>query len=141
MVHALTETWRVLKPEGYLLDLRPISIDVPLFILTGSGWQPAGLPDQSPDRIDDIACDGALRSMVRGGLFKPVKRKYFDVNNYWNSLRAFKADIDDRWQDNILVSQEIWREARRLYKSGSGKRRVRIPFRKKISVYQKCNPK
>jgi uncharacterized protein YeeX (DUF496 family) len=137
MVHALEETCRVLKPDGILIDLRPISVDVPLLILTASGWKSAGIPDQSPDRVHDLAADHALRIVLQDGLFTRVKRKYFDVNNYWNSLKALKEDIEDRWKDDVIVSTEIWQEARILFKNGSGQKRVRFPFRKKISVYQK----
>ena len=137
MVYALKETWRVLRPSGTLIDLRPLSIDVPLLILTNAGWKSAGLPDQSQDRVHDNAADRAMRAVVHDGLFSRTKRKYFDVNNFWNSLAALKEDVEERWKEDVIVPKGIWREARLLYKNGSGKQRVRIAFRKKISVYQK----
>jgi hypothetical protein len=137
MVHALKEAWRVLRTGGVLVDLRPISVDVPLLIRTVAGWKSAGIPDQSPDRLHDVAADLALRLVVYDGLFIRVKRKYFEVNNYWNTLKDLKEDVDDRWKDDIILSKEIWQQARHLFKNGSGRRRVRFPFRKKIGVYQK----
>jgi len=139
MVHALKETWRVLKPSGIVIDLRPISLDTPLLILTKTGWKPAGYPDQSPDRIHDIAADRTMRIVVKGGMFTSVKRQYFEINYYWNNLNELKTDIEARWADDVIVSKEIWRQAHLLFKNGSGERRVRVPFRKKISVYQKNN--
>jgi hypothetical protein len=137
MVHALQETWRVLQSSGVIIDLRPISVDVPLLILTDSGWQSAGLPDQSPDRVHDIAADQALRIVIQDELYIKVRRRYFDINYYWNNLKELETDIEDRWKDDIVISKEIWQQAKLLFKNGRGEQRVRFPFRKKITVYQK----
>lgn len=137
MVHALQEVWRVLKPLGMVIDLRPISVDVPLWILTLSGWKSAGLVDQLPDRIYDIAADRAMRSMVHAGLLIRLQQKYFGINYYWNNLKDLKTDIEGRWKEDLIISKEVWRQARLLFKNGSGLRRIRIHFRKKITVYQK----
>lgn len=137
MVHALHETWRVLKPGGFLIDLRPISIDVPLYVLTDDGWKTTGMPDQSPDRVLDLAADRAIRYLVGDGSLILVKRRYFTVSHYWNTLTALKQDVEEFWKEDVIISKEIWQQARQLYKSGHGKRRLRFPFRKKISLYQK----
>lgn len=137
MVHALRETWRVLKPGGFLVDLRPISIDVPLYVLTDDGWKTTGMPDQSPDRVHDFAADQAMRVLVDDGKLILVKRRYFSVSHYWNTYRALKQDVEEYWKEDVIISPEIWQQARLLYKSGRGKRRLRFPFRKKISLYQK----
>ncbi len=137
MVHALKEAWRVLKQEGILIDLRPIAVDTPLLILTRAGWQPAGMPDQSPDRIHDNASDRAMRSAVADQMFIKLKQSYFNINYYWNDVDECKADIHNRWKEDILVPDETWQMARSLFTQGDGPRRVRFPFRKKITIYQK----
>ena len=95
MVHALKEVWRVLKPGGVLIDLRPISVDVPLFILTTTGWKSAGLPDQSPDRIHDLAANRTIRNVVNDGLFIRLKQEYFDTKYYWKNLKELKSDVEN----------------------------------------------
>jgi hypothetical protein len=137
MVHALKEIWRVLKLAGFAIDLRPISVDTPLLILTGSGWVPAGRPDQSPERGLDIAADKSMQVVVNQGLFARVRQKYFETNYYWNSLEDFQRDIDERWKDEIIISNETWQNARILFNDGNGDNRIRFPFRKKITLYQK----
>lgn len=136
-MHALAESWRVLKPRGLLVDLRPISVDVPLMVLTHAGWMPAGLPDQSPDRVYDHACDRALRQVVREGRFARLSRRYFYSHNYWNNIEGLQEEMDGRWKGDILVAQDTWEQAQRLFAQGRGENRVQIAFRKKIGVYQK----
>jgi hypothetical protein len=141
MVHALKEVWRVLKPGGVLIDLRPISVDVPLFILTTTGWKSAGLPDQSPDRIHDLAANRAIRNVVNDGLFIRLKQEYFATKYYWKNLKELKSDVENYWKEDIIVSKEIWQRARLLYTSGSGQRRILFPLRRKLIVYQKRDHK
>ncbi len=137
MVHALKEVWRVLKPGGVLIDLRPISVDVPLFILTTTGWKSAGLPDQSPDRIHDLAANRTIRNVVNDGLFIGLKQEYFTTKYYWKNLKELKSDVENYWKEDVIVSKEIWQHARLLYTSGSGQRRILFPLRRKLIVYQK----
>jgi hypothetical protein len=137
MVHALKEAWRVVKPAGVIIDLRPISIDTPLLILTASGWESAGLPDQGPDRVHDNASNGSIRKLVKARLFLKLRQRYFDVSHYWNNLEELEMDIEERWKDDVIISSEIWQRARLLCKTGKAEKRVRFPFRKKITLYQK----
>ena len=141
MVHALKEVWRVLKPGGVLIDLRPISVDVPLFILTTTGWKSAGLPDQSPDRIHDLAANRTIRNVVNNGLFIRLKQEYFTTKYYWKNLKELKSDVENYWKEDVIVSKEIWQQARLLYTSGSGQRRILFPLRRKLIVYQKRDHK
>jgi hypothetical protein len=137
MVHALGEVWRVLKPAGIVIDLRPICVDLPILILTVTGWKSAGPVDNSPDRVHDIAANRAIRTVVHDHLFIRLKQEYFNVDYYWNNPKELKMDAEGRWKDDVLISKEIWRQARLLFKNGSGERRVRIPFRVKLTAYQK----
>ena len=137
MVHALKEAWRVLKPGGTLIDLRPISVDVPLFILTDAGWKSAGCPSQSPDRVHDQAANRAIRNVIRDGRFSKVKQVYFVTKNYWNTVEELQADVDESWKDDIIVTEEIWQEARRLFELGSSQRRILFPIRRKLTIYRR----
>jgi hypothetical protein len=137
MVHALREAWRVLKPGGILIDLRPISVDVPLLILTNAGWKPAGCPSQRPDRVHDLAANRAIRNVIREGRFSKVKQVYFVTNYYWNNMEELQADVDESWKDDIIVTEEIWQEAHRLFKLGRNQRRILFPIHRKLTTYLK----
>ena len=136
-MHALKEALRVLRAGGTLIDLRPISMDVPILILTSSGWESAGLPSQSPDRVHDLVANRAIRDVVREGLLDKLKQVYFVTNYYWNEIKELQSDVDECWKEDVIVTKEIWQKARRLFKRGSGLRRILFPLRRKITVYRK----
>ncbi len=64
MVHALQEAWRVLLPNGIMIDLRPRSDNMPLEILHKDGIDSAGLVDMSPGLADDQAADEAIATLL-----------------------------------------------------------------------------
>ena len=137
MVHALREVWRILIPHGIIIDLRPICVDVPLLILTSDGWKSAGLVDRGLERVNDIASDRALRIMIHDGLFKRIKREYFNFNYYWNNLNDLKTDVEGSWKEDVILSKKNWQRARQLFINGIEKNRIRIPIRMKIDKFQK----
>jgi hypothetical protein len=126
MVHALQEAWRVLVSRGILIDLRPLCVDVPLEIVTPSGSESAGFVDMSPEIAKDISSDAAIQAVVRDGLYKKMKQEYFDFAYYWNTFREFKADLDERWKDEIILPDEVLKQARTLFKKHQDAARVRI---------------
>jgi len=137
MVHALQEVWRVLIPRGIIIDLRPICVDVPLYILTSDGWKSAGFVDRGLERVNDIASDRAMRLVIQDRSFKRIMREYFYLNYYWNDLNDLKTDLEGSWKEDVILSKENWERARHLFTTGTGQDRVRIPIRMKITKYQK----
>jgi hypothetical protein len=137
MVHALKEARRALRTGGTLIDMRPISVDVPILILTSSGWESAGRPSQSPDRVHDLVANRAIRDVVREGLLVKVKQVYFVTNYYWDDIKELQSDVEEYWKEDIIVTKEIWQKARRLFKRGSGQRRILAPMRRKLTAYRK----
>ena len=137
MVHALQEVWRVLIPHGILIDMRPICVDVPLYILTTNRWKSAGFVDRGQERANDIASDRAIRRVIHDGLIKRIKCEYFNLNYYWTDLNELKIDVEGAWKEDVILSKENWERAQQLFAKGTGQDRVRIPIRMKISKYQK----
>lgn len=137
MVHALKEAWRVLVSRGTLVDLRPLCIDVPLEILSPSGNESAGLVDMSPEIDQDIAADAATQAVVRDGFYKELKREIFDFAYYWNTVREFKADLDESWKDEVILPVEVLKLARAMYKKHRDGARVRIRIRMMLTKFMK----
>ena len=137
MVHALQEAWRVLAPGGVMIDVRPLCVDVPLEILTPAGSESAGLVDMSPEIDKDIASDAAIQAVIGDGLYKMVEQEYFDFAYYWNSIREFKADLDERWKDEVILPIEVLKQARALFKKQQDDARLRIRIRMKLAKFTK----
>jgi hypothetical protein len=138
MVHALYEAWRVLVSGGILIDLRPICIDVPLEIIASSGSESAGLVDMSPEIDKDIASDAAIQTVINDGLYIKEFEESFDFAYYWNTIREFTADLDERWKDEIILPKEVLKQGRVLYKKHPDGARVRIRIRLTLLKFTKA---
>jgi hypothetical protein len=137
MVHALEEAWRVLVSRGILVDLRPLCIDIPLEILSPAGSESAGLVDMNPDIDKDIAAEAATQAVVRDGYYTELKRETFDFAYYWNTVREFKADLDERWKDEVILPADVLKRARAMYKKLGDTARVRIRIRMLLAKFAK----
>ena len=111
MVHALNEARRVLVSSGSLVDLRPVSCNPPIEILTGSGSIHAGLLDETPGEPDDLAADQAIAGVVRSGAFEAVHSEHFKITNYWETLDGLTVYAAERWTDSAVIPDDVLRRA------------------------------
>ncbi len=137
MVHALEQFWRVLAPNGTLIDLRPICMDVVLLILTVHGWVSAGRVDRGGERLLDNAANLAMRTVVLRHLFTRTSLAYFITRYYWNDLEELRTDSEGKWKEDVTIAEETWRRARNLFGTTSGDDRVCVPVKRKIATYRK----
>ena len=88
MVHALEEAWRVLRPDGLLIDLRPAMANRRVEIEGPNGVRAVGLMQEIFD--DDIRANRAVASVIRRGLFRRIGRQRFDCARVMDSVAAFR---------------------------------------------------
>ncbi len=75
MVDALQEAHRVLVPRGILVDARPDSRVAARVLLAGAGPRAIGsIGTRRDTKSDDLLADRAVRAVLRGGLFRTVRR-------------------------------------------------------------------
>jgi hypothetical protein len=84
MVHALREGWRVLRDNGTLIDLRPLSIVSSIDAITRSGVLQVGECDGTATAGDDRAAQQAVLTQVGGGWLVPRHEGQFEVHVYWD---------------------------------------------------------
>jgi hypothetical protein len=137
MVHALHEAWRVLVLHGKMIDLRPYCLDAPLEVVSNENIGNAGLADTSADRLLNEAADNAISSMTGQGFFKEVKFGYFDNYYYWASIKEMLDDIHEYWKEDLVVPEEVLKQASRYYQEQGGKARLRLRLRTKLVAYEK----
>jgi len=102
MVHALEETWRVLRSSGVMVDLRPLSQEVRVEIETDPLTRIiAGELDESDWLEDDLAADRAGAEAIRSGRFRLVDQQQFDFRWYFESLDELVDYAGEKWDDRV----------------------------------------
>ncbi|HEX9027606.1 MAG TPA: hypothetical protein VF823_00440 [Anaerolineales bacterium] len=138
MVHALKEAARVLSLEGCLIDMRPLSIDVPLEVASPSGWQSAGPVDMSPGVPTDLVADNAVLQVVKEGIIKRVSLDRFESAYVWDTYEAMQAYIEERWSPDVIVPPAVAERAQSLAASQPGGGPLRIRLVIQLGVYQRA---
>lgn len=137
MVHALKEAWRVLVPHGVMVDVRPLSVDVPLEIVYKGGSESAGMIDMSPEIHLDIASDNAIETVSREGIFRETHKELFDFAFYWKTVKGMQEDLDENWKDEMIIAGDVWSKSRQIIKQKHPQTRLRIAMKMKLAIYQK----
>jgi hypothetical protein len=137
MVHALKEAWRVMAPQGVMMDIRPLSVDTPLEVISGEVRQLAGIVDMSPDLKYDIAADEAIETVRREGIFIEKQVDEFEYVYYWKTFHGMMADFEERWKDEIIVPEDVINKAQQFYKENRPNGMLRLGMRMKSVKYEK----
>ena len=137
MVHALKEAYRVLIPQGIMIDVRPLSVDVPLEIIYKGGSESAGIIDMSPDIDLDIAADRAIASVVKDRIFVESKVEFFDFAFNWKTLKDMQDYMEEFWKDDVIVPEEVVKQARILMGKLRPQIQIRVGIKMKLGKYEK----
>jgi hypothetical protein len=92
MVHALEQAWRVIKPGGLLLDLRPAPVHRRVGIELNGTFQQVAVMREKLD--DDYAANAAVREVLERRLFKRLSHRRFDCIRGM-PLKDFKPWLGD----------------------------------------------
>jgi len=137
MVHALKEVWRVLVPNGQVIDLRPISENAPIEVVVGDQVLFAGRRIDCVEGIaDDIAANEAIESAVGSGWFVQEYAGSFKYNTYWNTLAEMKIYAEENYTSSY-IPEEAFIETHRLMAENGKEAKVRIHRTISISQYRK----
>ena len=137
MVHALKEAERTLVPHGTMIDLRPLSIDVPLEIVYDGGSDEAGKVDMSPEIDLDISADSAITTVTSEGIYTQLNEEYFSFTYYWKTVKGMQEDIAEFWEGEVNITEQVWQRARLLFNKRRPKTQIRLAVRMKLGIYEK----
>ncbi len=138
MVHALNEIHRTLKPNGILLDLRPLEDSWSVEISSGAGWQASGRLSDLPQGIaDDEAANQAMREVEARGWFIQKKMEEFSYFYYWDTPKEMKAFMEEEWEDLEKLEEDVYRKTAALWASASADARVRVRVKMHAAVWNK----
>lgn len=127
MVHALEEIHRILKPNGVLIDLRPLESNWKVEVVSALGWQTCGSLSDLPQGVaDDEAANQATGEVERRGLFIKEKEETFDYFYYWDTPSEMKEFIESEWEDFEKLEEDVYRKTSSAWVSASADARVRV---------------
>jgi SAM-dependent methyltransferase len=138
MVHALDEIHRVLKPNGQLIDLRPVEANWAVEVVSSTGWQAAGrLSDLPVALADDEAAFAAMRQAASNGWYGKKDEKEFGFFYYWDTPSEMKAFMDDEWEDFEKMEEHVYQKASSLWASANADARLRVRVNMLITLWEK----
>lgn len=138
MVHALDEIRRILKPNGILIDLRPVEDNWRVEIATQQEFQIAGkLIDVPIGKVDDEAAFRTMREVESRGWFKKQREEEFTFFYYWNTPSEMKEFMDTEWENFEKMEEDVYRAARSLWTSANADARVRVRVKMLITRWKK----
>ena len=139
MVHALNEAWRILVPDGTLLDLRPRSAKYPIELVTPAERFHIGHLDGYGMESVDLAADVAMRTPVEDGWFTRLKDTNFDIEFYWDTVNELQSYVQD--ESRITSVAPSYAELEKAYVQLSKRTsNVRLCYRRPtiLAVYRKA---
>ena len=138
MVHALDEIRRTLKPNGYLIDLRPVESNWGVEVVSGSGWQAGGRLNDLPQGLeDDEAAFNAIREVESKKWFIKEKEEEFDFFYYWDLPSDMKEFLDSEWEGFVKLEEDVYRKTSSLWVSAGADARVRMRIKMLITLWKK----
>lgn len=138
MVHALSEIHRTLKPNGILLDLRPLEDSWSVEIISSAGWQVSGrLSDMPIGVADDAAANQAMREVRSRGWFIPKKIEEFPFFYYWDTPSEMKEFMESEWEGFEKMEEDVYRKTSSMWASSNADARVRVRVKMMIAAWDK----
>jgi SAM-dependent methyltransferase len=138
MVHALSEIHRTLKPNGTLLDLRPLEDSWAVEVVSGAGYQVSGRLSDMPQGIaDDAAANQAMREVKARGWFIPKKMEEFPFFYYWDTPSEMKEFMEEEWEDFEKLEEDVYRKTSSMWASSNADARVRVRVKMLVAAWKK----
>jgi len=121
MVHALREAWRVLKPGGVAIDLRPAMVHRRVKVVRAGRAQPLGVMRERFE--DDRAAGRAVAKVLGQRLFKLEGRQRVPLDRHLDGLDDFREWLDDFASRGNKLPPHDWLIARVARALGPAPRR------------------
>ena len=136
MVHALDEIRRTLKPNGILIDLRPVESNWAVEVASQQGIQAAGqLTDMPIGQADDEAAFRAMREVESRGWFSREREEEFSFFYYWDTPSEMKEFMDEEWEDFEKMEENVYHSAQSLWATANADARVRVRVKMLITKW------
>lgn len=140
MVHALDEIRRTLKPNGILIDLRPVEENWLVEVASQQKVQVAGqLTDMPIGKADDEAAFRAMHEVESRGWFVKEREEEFAFFYYWDTPSEMKDFMDAEWEDFEKLDDSVLKAAQSAWSTANADARVRVRVKMLITRWSKSN--
>jgi hypothetical protein len=139
MVHALDEIRRTLKPNGALIDLRPVEDHWAVEVATSKEIKVSGyLTDMPLGIADDAAASRAMSEVESRGWFVKEQEGVFSFFYYWDTPSDMKKYMEEEWEDFEKLEDDVYQKTKSLWASANADASVRVRVKMSIVRWQKA---
>jgi len=140
MVHALDEIRRVLKPNGILIDLRPVEDHWSVEVASMQEIKVVGLLTDMPiGKADDEAAFRAMREVESRGWFVREREEEFTFFYYWDTPSEMKEYMEEEWKDFEKMEADVYTAVQSAWAVANADARVRVREKMLITRWCKSN--
>lgn len=140
MVHALDEIRRTLKPNGILIDLRPVESNWSVEVFSSAGYQAAGRLSDLPAAVaDDEAAFKAMREAESNGWYIKKEEEEFAFFYYWDTPSEMKEFMENEWEDFEKMEESVYKKASSLWASANADACMRVRVTMLITKWERQN--
>lgn len=137
-MHALHEIRRVLRPDGILIDMRPISDQWPVEIVSGRAIQQTGRVQDLPVGLaDDEAANQSIMETAKKGWFVKEQEEFFPFYYSWDSPNEMEEYIAEEWEDFISLDEATMQATRSAWAIADADARVRVRMKIMIARWKR----
>lgn len=127
MVHALAEARRVLKPDGILIDIRPLNGQWPIEVASTRESKETGQVEDLPEPLNaDRASNAAMQEVESRGWFQREQEELFPFFYSWDTPSEMEQFIADDWSDFITLGEAAKWATRSAWAMGDADSRVQV---------------
>ena len=138
MVHALDEIRRTLKPNGILIDIRPVEENWPVEVNASTGYHVAGRLTDLPVAVaDDEAAFRAMREAESRRWYIKEKEEEFAFFYYWDTPSEMKEFMDEEWEGFEKLEESVFSAVKSAWTMANADARVRVRVKMLITRWRK----
>ena len=137
MVHALSEIRRTLKPNGMLIDLRPVLARWQIEVTSIRESRETGrMQDFLVGLADDEAANQSVAHAAQNGWFTREQEDFFSFTYSWDSPKEMEEWIEEEWEGFIGLDEETKKATRSAWASADADARVQVKVKMLITRWR-----
>ncbi len=105
MVHALETIHKLLKPDGYLIEIHPNGQPPPVEARIADQLHLLDHLQETDDFIEYTQASAALDEVIRGGLFSLEQQSSFELITRAETVEEMHNYLTENWSDSIFPNQ------------------------------------